>query len=110
MLKRTTSLSFFDTQSLATGRLAALSLTVIFLICAARPSSAQAQSSPDGESEEETEDGDEVSDTPMTSDVDASAVRHGIGLRLRQVFMPKGMIEIFMEQAASGMSNTGFGF
>ena len=36
-------------------------------------------------------------------------VKHGVGLRLRYVFVPKGLVELFMEHAASGVSQTGFG-
>ena len=37
------------------------------------------------------------------------AVRHGVELRGRFVFLPEGIIETFVEDAASGMSNPGFG-
>ncbi len=40
---------------------------------------------------------------------DVAKVRHGIGLRLRYIFVPKAMIELFMEEAPSGVSQTGFG-
>lgn len=40
---------------------------------------------------------------------DPEAPRHGIGLRLRYVFVPKGLIELFVEEAPSGMGNGGFG-
>ena len=50
-------------------------------------------------------------DVPMAEEtpIDPDAVRHGVGLRLRYVFVPKGLIELFMEEAAGGMSNPGFG-
>jgi len=40
---------------------------------------------------------------------DPDAGRHGIGLRLRYVFVPKALIEVFLEEAPSGMGNGGFG-
>jgi hypothetical protein len=36
-------------------------------------------------------------------------VEYGVGLRLRQVFVPKGLLELFVERAAGGASNTGIG-
>ncbi len=40
---------------------------------------------------------------------DPDAARHGVGLRLRYVFVPKSLIEVFLEEAPSGMGNGGFG-
>lgn len=34
---------------------------------------------------------------------------YGVGIRLRQVFVPKGLLELFVERAAGGASNTGIG-
>src|SRR5262245_44476624 len=34
---------------------------------------------------------------------------YGVDLRLRQVFVPKGLLGLFMDRAAGGASNTGFG-
>ncbi len=50
-------------------------------------------------------DSEEV-DESLTS---PAKVRHGVGLRLRYVFFPKSMLELFMEEAASGMGHGGFG-
>jgi hypothetical protein len=36
-------------------------------------------------------------------------VEYGVGLRLRRVFVPKGLLELFVERAAGGASNTGIG-
>ena len=36
-------------------------------------------------------------------------VEYGADLRIRQVFVPKGMIELFVDRAAGGASNTGIG-
>lgn len=40
---------------------------------------------------------------------DPEAAKHGVGLRLRYVFVPKGLVELFLEEAPSGMGNGGFG-
>lgn len=37
------------------------------------------------------------------------APEYGIDLRLRRVFVPQGLLELFVERAAGGASNTGFG-
>jgi hypothetical protein len=39
----------------------------------------------------------------------ASAVKWGVGLRVRQVFFPEGMLELFLEDAPSGVGHPGFG-
>ena len=39
----------------------------------------------------------------------APKLEYGVGLRLRQVFVPKGMLELFVDRAAGGASNTGIG-
>lgn len=36
-------------------------------------------------------------------------VRFGAGIRLRRVVIPRGLLELFVEQAATGVSGTGFG-
>ena len=38
-----------------------------------------------------------------------SEVRWGVGLRLRRVVLPKALIELFVEQAGTSVSGTGFG-
>ncbi|HET6610611.1 MAG TPA: hypothetical protein VFG83_01415 [Kofleriaceae bacterium] len=40
---------------------------------------------------------------------DEPAVDYGVGLRLRQVYVPEALIELFVEDASSGVSHTGFG-
>ncbi len=45
----------------------------------------------------------------VKSDDGASKVKLGVGLRLRSVFIPQGLIESFVERAPSGMSNFGYG-
>ena len=39
----------------------------------------------------------------------ARAISYGLALRLRSVFAPAGMIELFVENAAGGVSNIGYG-
>ena len=39
----------------------------------------------------------------------APQVEYGVDLRLRRVFVPKGLLELFVERAAGGASNTGIG-
>jgi hypothetical protein len=36
-------------------------------------------------------------------------VEYGVGIRLRQVFVPTGLLELFVEKSAGGASNTGIG-
>lgn len=97
MLKRTLG-SYFSRWCLA-------ALAAVLLVFG-MSSSAMAQDSGDGSGSESSE-----SSTPMAEEapVDPDAVRHGLGLRLRYVFAPKGLIELFMEEAAGGMSQPGFG-
>lgn len=44
-----------------------------------------------------------------TSLLTAPQVEYGVDLRIRQVFIPKGLLELFVEQSAGGASNTGIG-
>jgi hypothetical protein len=46
---------------------------------------------------------------PTTLDAASPAVEYGADLRIRQVFVPKGMIQLFVDRAAGGASNTGIG-
>lgn len=39
----------------------------------------------------------------------AAPVEYGVELRLRRVFVPNGLLELFVERAAGGAANTGFG-
>jgi hypothetical protein len=45
-------------------------------------------------------------DTPATAE---PKLEYGVDIRLRQVFVPQGLVELFVERAAGGSSNTGFG-
>ena len=47
---------------------------------------------------------------PNTSTVAQDKVEYGADFRLRQVFVPQGLIELFIDRAAGGTSNTGWGF
>jgi hypothetical protein len=44
-----------------------------------------------------------------TPEVGTPNVEWGADLRLRRVYVPKGMIELFVERAAGGVANTGIG-
>lgn len=57
------------------------------------------------------ESGDEVDQLaePPAESLLADAPRYGVGLRLRYVGVPKGLIELFLEEAASGVGSAGFG-
>jgi hypothetical protein len=46
---------------------------------------------------------------PDNLQTSSDAVHYGVDLRLRQVFLPKGLMGLFVERAAGGASNTGFG-
>jgi hypothetical protein len=47
--------------------------------------------------------------SPTSLDAVSPQVEWGADLRIRQVFVPKGMIELFVDRAAGGASNTGIG-
>ncbi|NVB79283.1 MAG: hypothetical protein HOV81_12880 [Kofleriaceae bacterium] len=51
----------------------------------------------------------ETTAAPDTSDVKEPGVEYGVDIRLRRVFVPKGVIELFVERAADGASNNGIG-
>ena len=58
------------------------------------------------------DDDDDSLDEPEVETEQAEAgesTRLGIGVRLRQVFIPESVLEIFVEEAAGGGSHTGFG-
>jgi hypothetical protein len=46
---------------------------------------------------------------PDTMQTSKDKVEYGVDLRLRQVFLPQGLIGLFVARAAGGASNTGFG-
>jgi hypothetical protein len=47
--------------------------------------------------------------SPGNLETTGPAVEYGVDLRIRQVFVPKGLLELFVDRAAGGASNTGFG-
>jgi hypothetical protein len=51
----------------------------------------------------------ETTAAPDTSDVKEPGVEYGVDIRLRRVFVPKGLVELFVERAAGGASNNGIG-
>lgn len=55
---------------------------------------------------------DDDDDAPVAAPadtVDPNAATFGVGLRLRQTFLPKSILEAFVERAEGGHSNLGFG-
>jgi hypothetical protein len=58
------------------------------------------------ELEESEEEEGLVDEAPIA---DENTVRHGVGLRLRYILVPKALIEVFMEEASSGVGHPGFG-
>src|SRR5687768_15252936 len=47
-----------------------------------------------------------ASPTPLNT---APALEYGADIRIRRVFVPKGLVGLFVEQLPGGASNTGFG-
>ena len=47
--------------------------------------------------------------TSSSADATSDKPEYGVDLRLRQVFLPAGLIGLFVTRAAGGASNTGFG-
>jgi hypothetical protein len=46
---------------------------------------------------------------PATATNPEDLVQYGIDVRLREVYVPKGLLELFVDKAADGASNTGLG-
>ena len=44
------------------------------------------------------------------SEANPNEARMGVGLRIRQTYVPRSIIELFVDKAAGGSSETGFGF
>jgi len=49
------------------------------------------------------------SPVPEPTQSDEAVVEYGVGLRLRSVWIPKSVLELFVERAAGGAHNYGFG-
>lgn len=47
--------------------------------------------------------------SPGNLETTGPAPEYGVDLRIRQVFVPKGLLELFVDRSAGGASNTGFG-
>lgn len=91
----------YTENSMRIRTLATFCTFLMVLIVLASPAEAQDEPDPD----ESSFDGDGL-DEPAP---DPNAARFGVGIRLRRITVPKGMIELFMEQAASGVGQNGFG-
>src|SRR5687768_17325778 len=46
--------------------------------------------------------------SPATTET-TTPVEYGVDLRIRRVFVPKGLLNLFVDRSAGGASNTGFG-
>jgi hypothetical protein len=92
-----------------------LELPVIFAVAAlgAAPVYAQEAEGEDGEEEGESlKEGIEAGgfdDYGKRDRPPRIVAEYGVGLRLRGVFVPKGMLELFVEEASSGVFHPGFG-
>jgi hypothetical protein len=75
-------------------------------ICLAHTGSAYAQAAPDST---ESTAPPAAEPTPPPAAAPTHPVEWGVGLRLRNVRIPKGELELFMERSAGGTSNVGFG-
>ena len=76
----------------------------------ARAQDAPTEDEPATESGEGIEGGDfDNYDKAEQKQKKKDAVEYGVGLRLRGVFEPKFMLELFLEEAASGVFSPGFG-
>lgn len=99
MLKRTTAAYF------AHGL--AMSMLAVFILATGFHSPAHAQDTSDDLGDES--EGAVAEPMAEEAPVDPNAIRHGIGLRARYIFVPQSLIEVFVEAAPSGVSQTGFG-
>jgi hypothetical protein len=90
----------FDAKRKMPGVLAALLVVVVWV----SPNTVRAQGAvlDDDEPELKEPEPGTAADAVVKSD-------YGVGVRLRQVFIPKGLLEFFVEEAASGIRNWGFG-
>lgn len=87
-------------------KLVGILAAVIAVVMWVMPSTALAQGVVLEDDEPEAEE-PPPADTSSLSD--APKTDYGIGVRLRNVFIPEGLLEFFVEDAPSGISNVGFG-
>jgi len=85
---------------------AGLFVVASLVVGGAQVAHAQAALDDSGKTPARTTDAHASPDTLATS---ADEVQYGIDIRIRQVFVPKALLQLFLERAAGGASNTGFG-
>jgi hypothetical protein len=84
--------------------LVSLALALLASISMTRTAAAQAAL------DDEEDDSSEVPASTGGAEDEGNKTLIGAGLRIRQVFIPRGLIEIFVERANGGSSETGIGF
>lgn len=82
----------------------ATSLTLLTVLCASGTAWGQALDE-DGKPVPTTDPA--AAPTPVAPT--GTKLEYGVGLRLRRVFVPNGLLELFVERAGDGASNTGIG-
>jgi len=86
--------------------------SLLFALVLVTPATALAQGDDAPEDKKFQSDDDEVLPDDIVGEKpleQGAAAQLGIGLRMRYVFMPEGMLELFLEDAPSGMAHVGFG-
>lgn len=81
-------------------------LTLLTLLAATSLAHAQSAALDDESKPTRTTDPTAAPDTTVTA---SDKVQYGVDLRLRSVFIPQGMVDLFVQRSAGGASNTGFG-
>jgi hypothetical protein len=94
--------SHCGTKSWGTKRWFALAALLVAIGGGASSARAQAALSDD-------DDDQPPPDTAPSVSAEADKAHFGVGLRLREVFIPKGLIELFVERAAGGGNHLGYG-
>jgi len=86
--------------------------SVLWALLVAVPATAWAQNEDDAPETKQFQDDDDVLPEDITADKpleQGAPAQFGIGLRVRYVFMPESMLELFLEDAPSGAAHPGFG-
>jgi hypothetical protein len=81
-------------------------LTLLALLATTSFAHAQSAALDDSTKPTRTTDPTAAPDTTVTA---SDKVQYGVDLRLRSVWIPQGMVDLFVQRSAGGASNTGFG-
>ena len=81
-------------------------LTLLALLATTSFAHAQSAALDDSTKPTRTTDPTAAPDTTVTA---SDKVQYGVDLRLRSVWIPQAMVDLFVQQSAGGASNTGFG-